>query len=92
MVDHSWLISAMRDIRDYAVMNRLDHLVPVVKAACAAVEQGLDRSGKEQCGLEISASEADGELVAAFCDALCLEEKHFLSLSNLKPLSEGPDR
>ena len=92
MVDHSWLISAMRDIRDYAVMNRLDHLVPVVKTACAAVEQGLERSGKEQWRLEISASAADGELAAALDDALCLEEKHFLPLSNLKRLSGGPDR
>ena len=91
MVDHSWLISAMRDIRDYAVMNGLGHLVPVVKAACTAVEQGLGPSGKEEWGLRLSPLEADTKLVAALDDALCPEEKHFLLLSNLKRLSGRPN-
>ena len=87
MVDHSWLITAMRDIRDYAVMNGLGHLVPVVRAACAAVEKGLGPSGKEEWGPRLSPLEADTKLAAMLDDALCLEEAHFLPLSNLKRLS-----
>ena len=69
MVDHSWLISAMRDIRDYAMMNRLGHLVPVVKAACAAVERELDGHGKEDRMPRISPSAADAALAAALAAA-----------------------
>ena len=87
MVDHSWLISAMRDIRDYAEMNGLGHLVPIVGAACAAVEQDLGVSGADEWGLELSSSEADAELGTALDKALHLEECQILPFGNLKRLS-----
>ncbi|MBK8439333.1 MAG: hypothetical protein IPL38_07410 [Rhodobacter sp.] len=87
MINHSWLVSAMRDIRDYVVMNGLDHLVPVVKATCAAVEQELGADEKAEWRLEISPSEADVELALALDTVLRLDEGHFLPLSNLKRLS-----
>lgn len=92
MVDHSWLISAMRDIRDYAVMNGLGHLVPVVKAACAAVEQGIGASAKAEREPGLSSLEADFELAAALDSAMYLEESRFLLPSNLKRLSGRPRR
>ncbi len=81
----------MRDIRDYAVMNDLGDLVPVVNAACTAVEQGLRPSEKEKLGLRLSPLEAGTKLAAARDEALCFEEKHFRPLSNLKRLSGRPN-
>ena len=41
MADHSWLVSAMRDIREYAISNELAYLVPIVHAACVEVERSF---------------------------------------------------
>ena len=87
MVDHSWLIATMRDIQEYAVRNSLRRLVPVVKAACAAVEEELKNPGKADWRHGRSTSEADTELAIALDRALHAEEDFFLSQRSLKRLS-----
>lgn len=69
MADHTWVIMTMNDVRDYAVRNQLDHIVPFVEAACGAVERHLGVKGVRRQTDEKNARLAN-ETVALVLDSL----------------------
>jgi hypothetical protein len=74
MADHSWLVFAIRDIRDYVEMNGLNHLLPVIETACSAVERGLKTPDRTSYLNTSSHAEADVVLASLLEDA-AMEER-----------------
>jgi hypothetical protein len=87
LADHSWVIVTMHDVRDYAVRNGLDHIVPFVEAACGAAERHLGMKGVRRQSEQQDAFFAD-EAVALVLDSLlnATEIEAFPS-DNLKTVS-----
>ncbi len=84
MADHGWLVFAMRDIRDYVQVNGLDHLMPAIEAACAAVERDVkapDRTGDLSAA---SHREADAALASLLEEAAQKERQTLPERASVK--------
>jgi len=41
MVDHTWLIDVLHNVRQYAVYHRIDALLPLMDAACEVTDKEM---------------------------------------------------
>jgi hypothetical protein len=70
LADHRWVIVTIHDVRDYALRNNLDEVLPFFEMACRVAEQHLGTPERQDKPMSAQGIPVTDEVIRMVVDSL----------------------